>query len=232
MKKLYLTALFGVCILLLTPVASAAVSQIVIDETNDVKDIDNETLDAPNIDIKKITYYQSGKSVTITLQVSGKIDDESIYIMVLDTDAGEYGIEYTKNPFYAEYLNGGLVIFGDEELPSDFSTPSADTLRVAFDLKNADEKYQGLAANTMMIDIANEKIGYDEVYSEVSADTNQTDTDGTNATTNVTHGDQTNGEDTTSKEEEKNGFLGLPGFELLLFLVAVTATLLFFKRLR
>ncbi|HEC95072.1 MAG TPA: hypothetical protein ENI45_03805 [Thermoplasmatales archaeon] len=230
MKKLCLTALFGVCILLLTPVASAAVSQIVIDETNDVKDINNETINAPNIDIKKITYYQSEGSVTITLQVSGKIDDESIYIIVLDTDAGEYGIEYTKNPLYADYLSGGMVTFGDEEITSEFSIPSSDTLRVAFDLKNVDEEYQGLAANTMMIDITEETMGYDEVYSETSTDTNQTDTSDTN-TTDTTNGDETNGEDTT-QTDEGNGFLGLPGFELLLFLIAAAAVMLLFRRLR
>ena len=111
MKKYALIALYVGVLLLLPTATSETFSKTFTDDTNDVSGL-NGTVDAPDVDIEQITYYQDGKTVVTTLKVVGKIDDESSYQIALTTNAGDndtntnyiYTIFYTNDPSYNSNL--------------------------------------------------------------------------------------------------------------------------------
>jgi len=239
MKKTYMMVALGICILLLIPMASAAETKEIDDETNDVMDYNNQTIDSPNIDIKKLTYYQDGSTVTFTLQVVGTIDDKSIYEIALETDAGDsddsttnqYEIFYTKNPVYSKEMDidtGGVVYDKDlNQIPSDFSTPSPDTLRASFNLKNQNEKITTIFGLTTIIDETQLLFGFDTLTYEAENNTGNNTTPSDNNQTN---------QNTSSNNSQQNGNSGgkqnTPGFETIMLLLAVAATVLVIKKRR
>jgi len=245
MKKTYMMVALGICILLLIPMASAAETKEIDDETNDVMDYNNQTIDSPNIDIKKLTYYQDGSTVTFTLQVVGKVDDKSIYEIALETDAGDsddsttnqYEIFYTKNPVYSKEMDidtGGVVYDKDlNQIPSDFSIPSSGTLRASFNLKNQNEKITTIFGLTTIIDETQLLFGFDTLTYEAENNTSNNTSQNNNNTT-PTDNNQTN--QNTSNGSQQNGNSGgkqnTPGFETIMLLLAVAATVLVIKRRR
>ena len=176
--------------LFLPTAASETFSETFTDDVNDVTGL-NGTVDAPNADIEQITYYQNGKNVVITLRVvdEGSIDDKAMYTLVIQTNAAdadtkstnEYQIIYTNNPLYANlsmavknFSVGGVVLFGEDyqKIPSQFTKPSKNILRISFDLKNSDEKLLNIGGTTTFMDEAQLTFGMDyavfNVYNETA----------------------------------------------------------------
>ncbi|MCD6237682.1 MAG: hypothetical protein J7K13_07030 [Thermoplasmata archaeon] len=229
MKGIYLALSLAVSALLILPVSSASISQTFTDDTNDVMNMlqENSSINAPNIDISKITYYQSGKSVVITLEVVGNIDDRSIYVMAIETNVGNednepvltYGISYTRNAQLAEemdYSIGGVVINDSgEEIPSHFSIQNNKKLRISFDYTNFNEKPVTIDVFTYIYDENQMRFGLD--WAEF------------NFSTDISSGTSDDNSNNNQENNDSSGN-GIPGFEITVLAVAVSISVLFLRK--
>ncbi|MCD6237372.1 MAG: hypothetical protein J7K13_05415 [Thermoplasmata archaeon] len=230
MKGIYLALSLALSALLILPVSSASISQTFTDDTNDVMNMiyENSTINAPNVDISKITYYQSGKSVVITLEVVGNIDDRSIYSMAIETNVGNednksvltYGISYTRNAQLAEemgYSVGGVVINdSEEEIPSHFSVQNNKKLRVSFDYTNFNEKPVTIDIFTYLYDETQMRFGLDWAEFNFSTDAGSGTSDDSSSD---------NGQEDNDSSDD-----GIPGFEITVLAVAVSISVLFLRK--
>jgi len=131
-----------------------------LDNINDTQTTD----EVPNVDIKELVYVhnQGSKKATIILQVYGKIEDrgsldESSMIDMFSTVAYSITLTTSKNNYLINYVNKTCAI-GESEFDADFEnitdwSVNNDKLTINIDLKNSDETYLEIAAQTTDIDI-------------------------------------------------------------------------------
>ncbi|KAA0009537.1 MAG: hypothetical protein FE037_05570 [Thermoplasmata archaeon] len=211
--------------------ATASVQKSVDDPQGDVQDMMSGTVNMPDIDIKKITYWQTDDgSVTITLQVYGSIDSNSIYMIVFNTtDNGKetmYNAYYTKNKDLAE-MSGFANESGIEALTSEytwvtvngsFDIPESKVLRLRFNLLNPGESPVNITAMTLFMDISSEipsTVGMDYATMEFelpSQNNNQ----------------QNNNQQNQGNNNNKNGF---PGFEAAFLIAAISIAALLRRKI-
>ena len=222
-KTYYILILFMAVIVLLSQSGYAITSRMIKDATDDVEGEKN-----PDVDIERLTYYQDDNNhITITLKVAGRINSNDIYIIGLETTAGEYYMGYSKNPL-SEFPENGFVSFNnDTNISSDFSIPRSDTLRITFQLAGgANESYIGIYASSMFVDLGSEEGGgYDEAYSpsfQVNETENSNQSTGNESSPTTPENNNTNGNNNNSS----------PGFEYLLTIVAIFVAIVFFAKKR
>ncbi|HEC81934.1 MAG TPA: hypothetical protein ENI42_05885 [Thermoplasmatales archaeon] len=122
---------------------------------------------------------------------------------------------------------GGVVYDQDlNEIPSDFSTPSADTLRASFNLKNQNEKITTIFGLTTIIDETQLLFGFDTLTYEAENNTSQNNNNTTPSDNNQTNQNTSNGSQQNGNEGKEN----TPGFELMMLLVAVVVIVFMLKK--
>ena len=226
-KTCYLLILLIAVIALLSQSGYAITSKMITDAAGDVEGENN-----PDVDIERLTYYQDDNNhVTITLKVAGRINSNDIYIIGLETTAGEYYMGYSKNPL-SEFPEDGFVSFNNNtNISSDFSIPKSDTLRITFQLAGgANESYIGVYASSMFVDLGSEEGGgYDEAYSS-SFQVNETENNNQSTENGST---PSQGDNNKNNNENNNGNNNSsPGFEYLLTIVAIFVAIIFFAKKR
>ena len=214
--------------LFVMPVRASSFRQVVEDKKGDVLSaLTEEPIDKPEIDIKRLTYYQyeSGK-VVISLQVHGKIDQTCVYQILFNTTDGKteafYWIFYTKNPFMMEEeLNPPFVVMKkgekEETLTDDdiFTIINENTLRVTFSLFDHDEKVVSIIGQTFNMPVSESDINVDI------------------GTDNITfynegwEGQQEGDQETNSEgSSQSSGRGGFPGFGVSLLMIAIAVFLM------
>ncbi len=120
------------------------------------------TDEAPNIDLKEVTYIhnEGSKKATLILQVYGKIEDrgsldEDDLGSIFSTVAYAVSLTTTNNVYNINYVNKTCVL-----MESEFSTKNitdwsvnVDKLTINIDLETEDETYIDLTAESTDIDI-------------------------------------------------------------------------------
>ena len=148
MKKILIIGLIA-CSLLITSmysVVAAEEEKTFEDPSGDVIDVLSEeyTTNKPNVDIINITYSKTGKDVTLSLKVKGKIEDRGdiddpeaetlvSYGILLSTDKQDYNILYVNQECLLNEVESGITFDKDES-----------TITFYFDLESDDENYVGL----------------------------------------------------------------------------------------
>jgi len=218
--------------------ATASVQKSQDDPQGDVQGLTG-TVDIPNIDIKKITYAQSDDgSVTITVQVYGNIDQNSIYMVTINTTVnGEeniYNAYYTKNAELAKEFYGSEnatalesieVISSDSskngEIEGTFDVIQSNTLRIQYHLLDPDEYPVTVVAVTMFMDTSSEipTLGLDNATLKFSVPDHS-------------HDNQQNNQNNQNNQDNGEKKHGIPGFETVALIAAVSmATILRKKKL-
>jgi len=210
--------------------AIASVQKSVDDPQGDVQGISG-TVNMPNIDIKKITYSQTDDgSVTVTLQVYGSIDSNSVYMLTLNTTKnGEetiYNIYYTKNKdFVYEWygseneteLKAVEVISKNIQdiINSTFDILQGNILRIQFKLLNSSELPVNLMGLTMFMEYSSEvpTIGMD------------------NATMEFELPSQNNNQQNNQQNQGNNNKNGFPGFETAFLIAAISIAVLLRRKI-
>lgn len=210
--------------------ATASVQKSVDDPQGDVQGISG-TVNMPNIDIKKITYSQMDDgSVTVTLQVYGSIDSNSVYMLTLNTTKnGEetiYNIYYTKNKdFVYEWygseneteLKAVEVISKNIQdiINSTFDILQGNILRIQFKLLNSSELPVNLMGLTMFMEYSSEvpTIGMD------------------NATMEFELPSQNNNQQNNQQNQGNNNKNGFPGFETAFLIAAISIAVLLRRKI-
>jgi len=225
MKGIYLALSLAVSALLILPVSSASISQTFTDDTNDVMNMmyENSTINAPDVDISKITYYQSGKEVVLTIEVAGIIDDDCFYSVVVETiDKNNisrlYLIWYTKNPLFIEENTSSKAVFNDsgKEIVSYFSIKDNKKLRVSFEYDTLNEKPSLINASTLLYDEAQMRFGWDLAEFNFSTDAGSGTSDDSSSD---------NGQDDNDSSDN-----GIPEFEITVLAVTVSISVLFLRK--
>ena len=148
MKKILIIGLIT-CSLLITStysVVAAEEEKTFEDPSGDVIDVLSEeyTTNKPDVDIINITYSKTGKDVTLSLKVKGKIEDRGdiddpeaetlvSYGILLSTDKQDYNILYVNQECLLNEVESGITFDKDES-----------TITFYFDLESDDENYVGL----------------------------------------------------------------------------------------
>ena len=218
--------------LLFMTAATASVQKSADDPQGDVQGISG-TVNMPDIDIKKITYSQADDgSVTITVQVYGSIDPNSVYMFTLNTTKnGEesiYEVYYTKNKdFVYEWygseneteLKAIEVISKNIQdiINGTFDILQGNILRVQFKLLNSSELPVNLMGLTMFMEYSSEvpSIGMDNAtikFELPSQNNNQ----------------QNNNQQNQGNNNNKNGF---PGFEAAFLIAAISIAALLRRKI-
>lgn len=161
MKRILILGLIlsGMVLISSLQVSAADEEQTFEDPEDDVIDyiasIEEEvyTSEKPNLDITKIEYSKTGKEITMTLEVKGKIEDkgdldelESIdlvsYLLVLYTTGGEY-----ENTYEIIYVNGECLL-NEESKDISWKKIGNSILSYTFDLENIEENFFALEVAT------------------------------------------------------------------------------------
>ena len=208
--------------------AIASVQKSVDDSQGDVQGISG-TVNMPNIDIKKITYSQMDDgSVTVTLQVYGSIDSNSIYMLILNTTKnGEetiYNIYYTKNKDFVYEWYGSenetelkaVEVIGksvQDIINGTFDVLQGKILRVQFKLLNSSELPANLMGLTMFIDYEKPSMGTD------------------NATIKFELPSQNNNQQNNQQNQDNNNKNGFPGFEMAFLIAAISIAVLLRRKI-
>lgn len=235
MKKITSALLATTCFLMLLGNSAAVVEEVIKDPIGDVKNLEtNETVDIPCIDIKKVTFYQDGKDVTLTLQVAGKIGREGIQekyymysiLIVIETKVGderkEYDVSYLDmdmGEFAGQKMKykEGAVLYKGKNISQDVGVYTADTLRASFQLRDGKEKCLSINATTVLMAMNSplteniSKAGTDRLFYQFPKGTN------TNVSANNTQ--QNNKE---KKSKSKTPDVGTAGL-----LAAIAAAIVF-----
>jgi len=194
--------------------------------------------DRPNIDITDVGYSVSGSDVTITMTVAGTIQtsDTIFYYAYLMSDTGQY---------FAYYMNGIAMWSGIEGYLGEgglITTYSAtgSTLSITFTPTDPSETFAiyGYAQEfTSVMDMTTSEYWADyapAIYAPwyvadgddtTDDDTTDDDIGGDDDGSDTTGGDGGSGGDDASDD---NG--GLPGFEILLVIVAICVALILLKK--
>ena len=207
--------------------AIASVQKSVDDPQGDVQGISG-TVNMPNIDIKKITYSQMDDgSVTITLQVYGSIDPNSIYMIIFNTtNNGKetmYNAYYTKNKDLAE-TSGFANESGIEAMTGEYTWVAVNgsfdilqgkVLRLQFNLLNSSELPVNLMGLTMFMEYSSEvpTIGMD------------------NATMEFELPSQNNNQQNNQQNQGNNNKNGFPGFETAFLIAAISIAVLLRRKI-
>jgi hypothetical protein len=138
-----------VCSLLIVSMSSAAAEEEITtdDETGDVIDENDNTVNRPNVDIDEVKCIKNDKEVELQLKLanSGKIRDSEffIYSITLLTSGGDYEV----------YYNAGECIAYDpnyEDIDSvSYYGVGTNTLSISFDLLSSDEELLLVSAITI-----------------------------------------------------------------------------------
>lgn len=161
MKKILILGLIvsGMILISSLQVSAADEEQTFQDPEDDVIDylasIEEEvyTSEKPNLDITTIEYSKTGKEVTMTLEVKGKIEDkgdldelESIdlvsYLLVLYTTGGDF-----ENTYEIIYVNGECLL-NEESKDISWKKVGNSVLSYTFDLENIEENFFALEVAT------------------------------------------------------------------------------------
>lgn len=232
MMKLARVILVSCLLMLVLLPASASVQKDTNDPQGDVQGISG-TVDMPNIDIKKVTYAQSDDgTVTVTIQVYGSIDPNSVYMATINTTRnGEetiYNIYYTKNKDFvyewygsenATELKAIEVISEDINAPSmingTFDVLQGNILRIQYNLVNSSEFPITMIAITMFMEYSSEvpSIGMDNVTLKFELPSQNNDQ-----------------QNNAQQNQNKNNKKGFPGFEVVLSIAAVSVAILLKKK--
>jgi len=207
--------------------AIASVQKSVDDPQGDVQGISG-TVNMPNIDIKKITYSQMDDgSVTITLQVYGSIDPNSIYMIIFNTtNNGKetmYNAYFTKNKDLAE-MSGFANESGIEAMTGEYTWVAVNgsfdilqgkVLRLQFNLLNSSELPVNLMGLTMFMEYSSEvpTIGMD------------------NATMEFELPSQNNNQQNNQQNQGNNNKNGFPGFETAFLIAAISIAVLLRRKI-
>ena len=222
MRKTVAIAISFILIMLIVTPTKASFSKVIEDDKGDVISVlTNGTTSKPDVDIKKLTYYQYDNGrVVLSLQVYGEIDPNSEYWILLSTSDGKenatYLITYTQNPVLLENESSEsvLVMKGDIDKVLDNSTfeeINKDTLRVTFYLLSPKESLTGIEAITFCgeqmsgewIPLYMDELNYTTEQSQSQQNQNQNG------------GDQGGGQNNEGGEKKS------PGFEIIILLAAV-----------
>jgi len=169
LKKILMVSLI-LCGFLLASVSTVVAADVTV--TDNVGDVFNaftyeevtssQNIDIDNIDIVEITYSRQGKTITLTMEVKGEIEDRGS----INDIAAEDNIEYVLYMFilyyisgevyYVFYVNNACQITNETEniTVSDFSAQDS-TLTVTFDALFDDEIYESIDAYTYYYKIPN-----------------------------------------------------------------------------
>ena len=161
MKRILILGLIlsGMILISSFQVSAADEEQTFEDPEDDVIDyvasIEEEvyTSEKPNLDITKIEYSKTGKEITMTLEVKGKIEDkgdldeiESLdlvsYLLVLYTTGGDY-----ENTYEIIYVNEECLL-NEETKDISWKKVGNSILEYTFDLENIEENFFALEAAT------------------------------------------------------------------------------------
>ena len=227
MRKSVAIAISFILIMLIVTPTKASFSKVIEDEKGDVISfLTNGTTSKPDVDIKKLTYYQYDDGrVILSLQVYGKIDQTCMYEIDFNTTDGEntayYSIFYTKNPLLMmEGMKPCVVrskgekedILTDENL---FTIIDEDTLRISFSLFDSNEKVVDIVGTSANIPTSENDIdiGMDNItFHNEEWQTQQQDG----------QQNEENQQNQQNQDEEKES----PGFEIILLLTAVFISIL------
>ena len=197
----------------------------------------------PNLDITEVSQSFDGNEVTLTLKVSGEIEnsEDISYWIYLEGDNSDYGAHYSNNQ---GWVGGEGEASGFYNMLND--PISGDTFTATFEIPNPDESYN-VYGFTVESTSSEEQWGdyapadyapwYSESDSDDTDDTDNTDNsddtdDGTtngadDSTDETTDGEKT--DDTNTGGDTPSN--GTPGFELVLvFLAIVVASIFIIKR--
>jgi PKD repeat protein len=180
-KLLILITLCGMLLVSSSLVNAADEEKTITDPEDDVITYDEDTgeeittSEHPNIDIVMITYSKTGKIATIVLTVNdrGEIENRGN----LSTETGFFdSVTYTislstsDNVYEIIYINNTCTLSSDLDtvvnLTEDNFTVNGPILTITFDLKNAEETYDYLAAYTAEINFVNNEFFIDTATDE------------------------------------------------------------------
>ena len=196
-KKTLIIGLIFTSLIIFTTLSVNAIEETktINDPVGDVIDFSGDVEkpgDYHNIDIKKIVYESEGKTVTLTCEVDGKIEnkgdldpeyDEEPDLTDLFTEMTSYMfiLETSDEGYSVMYINKECSVTKDSdfsEAENIYSSSDGSILTISFDLNSDDETYQSLTAETsyMKLSFVNAIFYIDEVedyndieYLEVSA---------------------------------------------------------------
>ena len=208
--------------------AIASVQKSVDDPQGDVQGISG-TVNMPNIDIKKITYSQTDDgSVTVTLQVYGSIDPNSIYMIIFNTtNNGKetmYNAYYTKNKDLAE-TSGFANESGIEAMTGEYTWVAVNgsfdilqgkVLRLQFNLLNSSEFPVNITAMTFFMDTSSQTpstVGIDYATMEFELPS------------------QNNNQQNNQQNQGNNNKNGFPGFETAFLIAAISIAVLLRRKI-
>jgi hypothetical protein len=173
MKNKWIVALLISSLFFIAAISVEAADETITDGIHDVSQIDYLTgettvvtssplINVNNLDITQATYTKQGAHVTLTLSVTGVIEDKGKLIDLYSGDVPDVidAVEYTfdlstsDDDYSVSYTNQtGQLITSVEQInltSSDFSI-SGNTLSVFFDLASANETYDSLSVTTTYI---------------------------------------------------------------------------------
>lgn len=191
--------------------------------------------DKPNLDITEVSHSFDGNEVTLTMKVSGEIEnsEDITYVLYLDGDNSNYVAYYINNEGYVggEGEASGFYNLLDNPV-------SGNTFSATFEIDNPDESYtvygytqEYIGSEEHWGDYApNEYAPWYSEDDDTDDSDNGDDTDTDDGTTNGDNNSTDKATDGTSNGEDSPGN-GTPGFELMLvFLAIIVATIFIIKR--
>lgn len=162
-KTIVCIAIISVFLSIMTTVSAVDQQKLLEDTVGDVLDGFSETEEPasrPNVDITSLKYEKTGKIVTVSLNVQNKIENrgnmDDLYgegsdDMSVNCVAYEIELVTDQNTYYMIYINNDLVLTDDYSSEEGFEpisySASGSTLKVVFELKSEEEKYDSLTAN-------------------------------------------------------------------------------------
>ncbi len=185
--KVYIAMFITILLMLMTTTVSAENMFTITDETEDVLDVEANTVSYPDLDIKEISIDKTGNQVYLNLELveDGKILDSGFivaYSIYLTTNKNMYEAMYSYSEADLEELGlegNGVIVTAYENQASiedgvevnvkSYSGIGTNKLTISFDLLNSYERCLSIDAVTMfMSDMAGTKTYIDELVADNS----------------------------------------------------------------
>ena len=154
MKKVLIVGLLVACLFISTISVSAVNEEKTFtDPANDVLDLvateeqgkNVTTSDKPNIDLRYITYIQTGSEVQLSLEVQGKIENRGDLEDQETFDLAGYEIFFYSNEesYEITYVNKTVTLNGETAGITYDTTDNDKNITFTFNLTSPDEIYDG-----------------------------------------------------------------------------------------